>query len=48
MRRISFAALEVEIGLVAAYYFGDRNADRSIVGKRCFDESLAEAKEQTK
>lgn len=46
MRRISFAALEEDIAMVAAYYFGDRNTDRGVVGKKCFDESLAQAKEQ--
>jgi hypothetical protein len=46
MRRITFAASQEDIELVAEYYFGERDADRSLVGRRCFDESLIEAREQ--
>lgn len=45
-RRISFTALQDEIELVAGYLFGDSAADKSEIGRRCFDEVLEQAKEQ--
>lgn len=47
-RRISFAANEEDIQLVGEYYYDDPSHDRAEIGRRCFDESLSEAKESLK
>ncbi len=44
-RRISFSADREDIEIVAEYFFNSREADRSEVGKRCFQESLQRARE---
>ena len=44
-RRVCFSAEQSEIELVADYLFGDATTDKSIVARRCFDESLQQAKE---
>ena len=43
-KRICFTADQDDIAVVAEHYFGDRTADRTEIGKRCFAESLDRAK----
>lgn len=43
-RRVCFSADQSEIEVVADHFFGDAATDRSVVGRRCFDEALEQAK----
>lgn len=45
--RVCFPATEKEIKLLAEHYFGDTSTERSLVGRRCFDESLELVREDS-